>query len=240
MNAVWHIRVLAPALWVGFVACASAGGFTPPTGCKGFLTVQTKGCQVTTYMRCDGAAHEVWGVSYDDAGPLAMQLYDDEFQWLDGFYAYSGTRDVLADAGPDPVSLSTLLDSGEDTFQFTLESTTDGKSEMLHVTGRDRLTGREVTIDGQNLLETNSALTIRGSDGKVTYRTSGSQYVSSELRLFFLGKERSEQDGETVSFDNSPIDFIFPGEPGFNATRPLYECNFVTSSNDAPLLAPRG
>lgn len=240
MNAAWRIRVLAPAFWAGSVVFACAGGFTPPTGCTGFLTVQSKGCQVTTYMRCDGAEGLVWGVSFNEAGPLAMQLYDREFQWLDGLYAFDGTHETLADPGPDPVSMSTLLEQGEDTFRFTLESITEGETEMLEVTGRDRLTGREVTIDGQTLLETDTTMTIRGSDGAVSYQTSGSQYVSPEMRLFFLGKERAGKDGDAVIFDNSPIDFIFPGEPGFDARRPLYECNSVTSDIGLPDAAARG
>ena len=35
---------------------------------------------------------------------------------------------------------------------------------------------------------------------------------------------------EIVSINGSPVQFIFPGEPGFAATEPLFECDAVLSS----------
>lgn len=223
------MALIVPALWAGLAACASADLFEPHPGCDSFLTVQMRGCEVSIYWRCAGMEGKVWQGAYGADGAYAVNIYDREFQWLEGFYIFDRTVERLSDPGKDPISMSTLLESGEDTFGFTLEAVTDGESEMLHVEGRDRLTGDAVEIDGVSLLEADTALTIRSQDGAVEYQSTGRQYVSPDMRLFFLGKEWVTESGEVFEHDNTPVDFIFPGEPGFNGTTPLYECESVLS-----------
>jgi len=228
-------------LSIGKATGAFAGGFEPPAGCATFLTVQMKSCEVAVLWRCDAQSGIVWQGSYDGDGPLSVTVYDREFQWLDSYYAFDGVREKLADPGPDPISMSDLLAKGVDTFRFTLTSDDGATRKTLYVKGRDRLTGRKTKIDGMTLLDVDSSLTIRGADGKVSYATSGRQYVAPDMRLFLLGKEKVTQDGETVEYDNTPVDFIFPGEPGFNATKPLYECHTVQSGlGIRPDMPPRG
>lgn len=215
---------------------AVAGGFTPPAGCETFLTVQMKSCRVSNFWRCEDAGGDVWEGAYDGGGPLSVSQYDPEFQWVSMFYATDGTRETLQGPGTDPISMSGLLDTGEDSFAFTMRSETGGETRMLHVEGRDRLTGGERTIDGVPLLEADTRVTIRDDAGEVAFTASGRQYVSRRMRMFFLGVDTARQDGESFTYDNTPVDFIFPGEPGFETTTPLYECNSVTSG----LAAPRG
>lgn len=230
MKTVQNMLLLAtPAVLAALGA--HAGSFAPPKGCESFLTVQMKSCQVAIYWRCASAPDgHVWEASYDDAGPLSVTNYDREFQWLDSYYVMDGTREKLTEPNTDPISMSTLLSTGEDRFEFTLDAEVDGKHEVLRVEGHDRLTGKEITIDGLSLLEADTALTIWREDGSVDYKTEGRQYVSSSLRLFFLGEDRVHDNGGVFEYDASPVDFIHPGEVGFNSTKPLYECDSVTSA----------
>ncbi|MGB8623403.1 MAG: hypothetical protein WCD16_11340 [Paracoccaceae bacterium] len=227
----------APALWAGMAAFSPAAAFTAPAGCATFLTLQMKGCQMALFWRCDAQKDRVWQASFDDHGPLAVSLYDREFQWLDTYYTADSTRETLAEPGRDPVSMSELLATGKDSYGFTLSADDGQNKRRLHVVGNDRLTGQTVEIDGVKLRPAETEVTIRTEDGTVDYQSTGRQYVSAEMRLFFLGTETVMQKDGPVLYDNTPVDFIFPGEPGFGATRPLYECETVTSDigpADAP------
>ena len=41
-------------------------------------------------------------------------------------------------------------------------------------------------------------------------------------------------DGNYLPIDGSPVQFIFPGEPGFASTQPLFDCDAVMSSLSLP------
>ena len=36
-------------------------------------------------------------------------------------------------------------------------------------------------------------------------------------------------DGTYLPLDGSPVEFIFPGEPGFLKTQPIYDCDAIMS-----------
>ena len=61
------------------------------------------------------------------------------------------------------------------------------------------------------------------------------KYISAEWRLFFSGpSEWDGGDGTYLPIDGSPMQFIFPGEPGFASTQPLFDCDAVMSSLPFP------
>ena len=77
---------------------------------------------------------------------------------------------------------------------------------------------------GDQLLQTETDL----AGNKRTSR--GNEYVNEEWRLFFSGpSEWDAGDGTFVPVDGSPMEFIFPGEPGFLKTQPIYDCDAVMS-----------
>ncbi|OYW58664.1 MAG: hypothetical protein B7Z31_07235, partial [Rhodobacterales bacterium 12-65-15] len=51
-----------------------------------------------------------------------------------------------------------------------------------------------------------------------------------DWRLFFAGPSETEIDGEWLAVDGSPVEFIFPGEPGFLASQPIFDCDALTAS----------
>ncbi|WP_068115699.1 hypothetical protein [Tropicimonas marinistellae] len=221
----WIVAVLT--------ACAAVSGSANagtrvqvPEGCEGFLTVQMKGCGVSHYWRCEADPDQnTWEVHYDFEGPFSVSVYNREFQWLDSRYFGDGSREHLVDEGPDPASLSTLLETGTDSYAFVIhENGPDGERDIVHQ-GTDRLTGREVVIDGVTLLETEfTATALDAVSGEEVYTVSGNQYVLPEERLFFLGPDTFRQGVEERDNDFSPVRFIRPGEPGFDAMTPQFDC----------------
>lgn len=233
-----HIAAaLMPALLAG---PALAGGFTPPQGCTGFLTVQMKGCMAVNFWRCEADPDQTWTGLFDDAGLASVSVFDDELQWLDAYFNYDKTREVTLLPAADPISVTELMKTGEDRFAFEVESTGGDGAMRLAVTGHDRLTGREVEIDGVGLKEVATRLDITRPDGSSDYSAEGHQYLWPEMRVFLFGVETIAAGGPADTYDNTPVDIILPGEPGFGASEPLYECNTVTSALALPGAGDRG
>lgn len=222
MAAVLAGALLAPV-------SAHAQRIEPPQGCTAFLTVQSKSCSVSHYWRCDeGLDGAAWAANYDDGGPVSLSLFDSEFQWIDSQRVSDASREFLTDAS-DPASMSELLETGRDTYDFVMrEEGPDGRRDVRHV-GYDELSGRTVEIDGVELLETVFAsIATDVESGEEIYSVTGQQYVLAEERLFFLGRDTFSQNGRAVTSDGSPVRFYRPGDAGFAAMTPTYECDDPT------------
>lgn len=208
---------------------ATAGSFTPPEGCTAFMTVQARQCRVSNYYRCDhNPPGDQWRTDFDQEGPYFSSRIDSEAQWVESIDSFPTVRQTLDPNPQDPASFSELLSSGTDTFAFGLSK---DNGERTQVTGFDRLTGRTVTIDGITLSETEFDFTETDLAGNVLRRSRGNEYVHPEWRLFFAGpSEWDPGDGGFLPIDGSPVQFIFPGEPGFGATQPIFDCDAIMSA----------
>lgn len=206
---------------------AAAQTFTPPAGCEGFLTVQSRGCRVSNHYRCPAdAPGDQWRADFDQEGVFFVSRTDAEAQWVESFEMFPTVRQTL-DANPeDPASFSDLL-RGADSFAFGLSR---DNGEHSNVTGFDRLTGKRVVIDGISLEQTEFEYTEVNDAGALLRRSRGTEYISRDWRLFFAGPSEWDGGGGFVPVDGSPMQFILPGEPGFFATEPIFECNAILSS----------
>lgn len=208
---------------------ASFGGtWTPPEACEVYVTVQSKACRVSHHFRCAGdAPGDQWRVDMDQEGEFFYSRIDSEGQWVE---SYGATRQTLDAAPVDPASISELLADGIDTADFSV-SHDDGTSARY--SGFDRLTGREVVIDGISLLQTEIDFTEYDTAGTVVGRARGTEYIHPDWRIFLAGPgERDLGDGKWLPIDGSPVNFIFPGEDGFLATQPIYECDALSAGLD--------
>ena len=198
--------------------------FAAPEGCEATLTVQHKGCVVINVWQCDAdEPGDQWMALLSQGGLFSVQHVDREFQWLESFKITGDER--LITPADDPASLDELFANQIDTWDFTLD--TDLGLER-HV-GFDMLTGETVVIDGEELLRTEfQGRTIDG-DGNEIDASSGRQYVSETHRMFFLGETWENATPDEI-LDFSPVEFIYPGEPGFFTAVPIYECNEIDAS----------
>ncbi|WP_375254100.1 hypothetical protein [Yoonia sp.] len=198
--------------------------FAAPQGCTAKLTVQHKGCIMINVWQCDADdPGDQWIALLTQAGVFSIQKVDDEFQWLEN-YKVTGNERLLQPA-QDPASLTELFDSQIDTWDFTLETET---GEERHV-GFDMLTGETTTIDGEPLLNTQFQGRTLDADGNEIEAGSGRQYVSEAHRLFLFGEAWDDATPNDV-IDLSPVEFIYPGEPGFFSDSPKFECNVIEST----------
>ncbi|GHC50092.1 hypothetical protein [Neogemmobacter tilapiae] len=207
---------------------AQAGTFTPPEGCTGWMTVQARACRVSNYYKCSAdAAGDQWRADFDQDGMFFASRIDHEAQWLESLSIPEGTVQTL-DANPvDAASFSTLLATNLDTWDFRL---TKDNGEKRHVTGQDALTGASVTIDGITLQQTAFEANWFDPEGNIIERARGNEYIHPEWRMFFSGPGETDLgDGQWRPIDGRPVEFIFPGEPGFMSTQPVFECDALMS-----------
>jgi len=206
---------------------AAAGSFTPLAGCTGWLTVQARACRVSNYYKCtQDAPGDQWRADFDQEGLFFASRIDSEAQWVESIDMSPMVRQTLDPNPEDPASFSELL-TGLDTFAFNLSR---DNGEQSRVRGFDRLTGRSIMIDGVTLLETQFEYNETDASGTSLRRSRGNEYVHPDWRLFFAGPSEWDGGDGFVPLDGSPLQFVFPGEPGFFSTEPLYECDAVLSN----------
>ncbi len=212
-------------------APAHAGTYTPPEGCTMFMTVQSRACRVSNYYTCAAdTPGDQWRADFDQEGIYFQSRINSESEWIESYDLPTGVVQRLAPGAADPASFSELLSSGTDTFDFGLIR---DNGEDTKVTGFDRLTGKTWVIDGVTLSETEFEFTETDLAGTVLRQSNGNEYINPEQRLFFSGPSNwNGGDGEFVPMDGSPMQFINPGEPGFGATQPIFDCDAILSQSE--------
>jgi len=212
---------------------ALAGTFLAPEGCTATLTVQSRGCTVSHFYTCEADPKgNQWRADFGLDGQFYQSMIDSETQWIES-YEMEGTgnpvsKETLDQNPKDPASLSGLIDSGIDTFDFNL---TKDSGEKTRVTGFDQFTGKTAVIDGMTLRQTEYEYTQTDEAGTVLRHSKGREYISEDIRSFFSGtSEWQSEDGTWVIVEGAPISFMKPGEPGFGSTTPLFECDAQMSS----------
>lgn len=202
---------------------AAQQSFAAPEGCQPKLTVQQKGCVMVNVWTCEADnPGDQWIALISQMGVFSVQRVDSEFQWLEA-YKVVGNEQLITPAA-DPASLTELFANQIDTWDFSLQ--TDNGTERN--VGFDLLTGETTVIDGETLLNTEYQGRTINDNGDVLDASSGRQFVSEKHRLFFFGESWTDDNPDQV-IDMSPVEFIYPGESGFFADRPKYECNVIES-----------
>lgn len=205
----------------------AAQEFTLPAGCEGYLTIQSSSCSVSHYFRCEeDQAGEQRRATLDEEGLTYVGRISREAEWLESFHLRSGHTERLA-SSVDPMSMSELLANDLDSWDFTTESQEIGDSRYV---GFDRLTGETVEIDGVTLLRTEYALTFYDATGNEAWRSEGAEFVHPEWRMFIGGTSSYITDDDRFDSDDTPVEFIFPGEAGFLSVHPKHGCGVEMSA----------
>lgn len=228
-----HLITLAALALLPPLPAVAAGKFVAPKGCTVYQTVQMHNCQVSHHYRCEGdAAGDQWSAYLDADGPFYLSRIDSETRWIDSYDLTTGARDQLS-SETDPASFSALLSTGRDTYDFTTKSSS---GEVRRYSGFDELTGETVVIDGVTLERTRFDLTATGADGAMIWHRTGEQLVQRDWRLFFADRESFENGaGDRTEVRDTPVTFAGPGEAGFLAEKPEYDCDaMMTRLETAP------
>lgn len=216
---------------------AAAQQFSLPQGCEGYLTIQSASCSVSHYFICDEDSNgEQRRATMDEEGLSYVGRISGEAEWLESFHLRSGHTERLSDASDDPMSMSELLANDIDTWDFKTESREIGTSQYV---GFDRLTGETVEIDGVTLRRTQYALTAYDEVGTEMWKSEGAEFVSDEWRMFIGGTSSYTTSDDRFDSDDTPVEFIFPGEAGYLSVNPKFGCGVEMSlidTNDTQLI----
>ncbi len=206
---------------------AAQSTFELPAGCDAFVTVQSTSCQVEHHFVCkdDPEGHQR-RVALNEEGLTYAGEIDSETQWIESFHILSGHAERLVSNPAEPASLSDLIARGVDDYDFETQSDQIGTTRYV---GQDTLTGRQVVIDGITLDETSYQVTAYSADGDEIWRSQGNEFISRNWRMFLSGTGTTTVNGETFENDNRPVEFIFPGEPGFLSASPKHGCGVAIS-----------
>ncbi len=220
------IRVL-PLLLLAAPAAAQ-DTFALPAGCEAYVTVQSRDCIVSHHFMCEGDPEGLQRrVDLSEDGMVYAGAIDAETQWIESFHVVSGHSERLEDSPTDRASFSELFANGIDTYDFRTLSDEIGPTRYR---GQDRLTGEMVQIDGVTLHRTEYRITVTTDDGVVLWSSEGSEFVSEGFRMFLSGTGTVTTPDETWDVDDSPVEFIFPGEAGFLSPNPKHGCGVMMSS----------
>lgn len=233
MNTKALITALAglPAVLLSATAAAAqvqGGLFTPPEGCETYLTVQSRSCNVTNHFTCPQIDPDhKYRTDFGEAGAYFTSRIDGDAQWITSGPSDAPTRTRTVDPITDPGSVSELIETGIDSFDFHQQSDDEGRTR---VTGFDRILD-EVEIDGEPLYRTEFEMTRRDASGRIIEQVRGREYVSARHKRFFSGfaTDVTEDARETNPRDRSPVEFIYPGDPGFRGTYPRYDCDLMSA-----------
>jgi hypothetical protein len=214
----------------------SAPTFALPTGCTAYVTVQMKSCSVSHHFTCEGDPEGLQRrVDLGEEGVSYFGAIDAETQWIESFHMFTGHSERLEDDPVDRASFTELTTNGADSYDFQTLSDEIGTTRYV---GQDTLTGQTVTIDGVTLDETEYNITAYDSGGGMIWQSRGREYISREWRMFLSGQSTITTPDDEFDTDDSPMEFVFPDEPGFLAARPKFGCGSVMSdlAPGAPIL----
>lgn len=233
------IRVLVLLVCLSTPAVADGSLFYPPQGCTGYLTVQQANCTVSQHWTCEKDPQGVkWRADMRQSRVVYVSKTDKETQWLES-YDFSPIRQSdLVQPATDPASLTELLNTGVDSFDFILvDQTTRTRTRVV---GYDRITEYDVSIDGEPLHRTEfSVRFVNPGSATAQLEVEGSEYVSATHRRFFGGLRTRTSDGPSEVVDSTPVQFIYPGEDGFFAKTPLYGCSLEMAFLSDPSKGPK-
>jgi hypothetical protein len=204
-----------------------------PAGCTAYLTVQKKSCSLSHHFTCEGDAEGLQRrVDMGPDGVTYFGVIDAETQWIESSHMFTGHSERLEDSPADRASFTDLTTNGSDSYDFQTLSEEIGTTRYV---GQDRLTGETVTIDGVTLEVTDYNITAFDSGGGMIWQSEGQEYISREWRMFLSGQGTVTTPEDEFDSDDAPMEFIFPGEPGFLSSSPKYGCGSIMSSLSSDL-----
>ncbi|MBL4812003.1 MAG: hypothetical protein JKX69_06520 [Rhodobacteraceae bacterium] len=209
--------------FAALLALVPAGAYaqTPDelrASCEPFLTVVYEGCRVENFSRCaDGSTYSE---TYEQGEPPSLSLVDAEANTLFSLTEVLNDGMFSLEIGPDPISISQLLETGRDTFSQTAQmGIEDVGSWKISFDGTYILDGGRVVIDGVSLLTgTVTLAAILQTVPPSPISLDGEIFVDPATMMIILGDSIAISQDATEDDQATPQQFIWLGESGFFST----------------------
>lgn len=187
--------------------------------CTTLVVIQSQGCSVRRVFVCDDAPEDLRNVgNYGPDGVTGLSIHNSDGRTL-RTSAGPGTPSVIPGEQTDPLSLRVALSTGVDSFNYQMVHETAG---VAVISGQLMTAGELVTIDGhtlQVLLSDQTTITPAGETQIAAVR----YLYDATLQLLITDTIANAATGEVMVL-RTPVDFIWPGEAGFEDCAPLFGC----------------
>lgn len=218
--------------------------FKPPHACTKILTVQQRECRVENHWWCEQQQRGWTGAFGLDGTVLNLEQSDANGEMVSYQNFVDGPFFVTPVKVLDPLSISTLLETGQDDLELIVEMSILSGKAKFNSRSTVELTGEHEVIDGENLFitEVRDHLLYLESEGfseerdavmkNINYRAVRHAYwISLDDEMFVIGgTSRIINIDEAVEYhDHTPVEIIRPGEEGFFSKIPKYDCGNKTS-----------
>lgn len=189
-------------------------------GCTTLAVVQSQGCLVRQVFVCEDAPDDVINVgSYGLDGATALAIFNADGWTLMTGVVPGGTAKAKLGEQADPLSLRVVLATGQDSFDYQMIHDTAGATR---ISGQITTSGEKVIVDGRSLQVLLSNPTTVNPAGET--ETVFVRYLyDADLRLMFTDTISDPATGE-IRITRTPVEFIMPGEVGFDDYTPLHGC----------------
>lgn len=202
-----------------------------PDSCEAVLTIQRRGCEVETVLRCanaDGAF-----MRYESYKPTGL----DEVSHYIGtelikMSSVSYSSEIIG--GPmvsDLPAIDVLLHGEEQLIAQRLSFIQNGQAAAGATISKFKLVNRDVSVGDKTLTKFN-VLSFRLDE-------NDKPIAAYNHHVYYLEEIASFLDGEAIGEDakpneaNKPMRILGPGEAGFGSVTPEYDCDSLSMVSEA-------
>lgn len=217
-----------------FPAIAQEVPLERPAECGPVLTVQFKGCEVTTYLACEGQDGGYFREESTDADG-AMDVSHGTTDGLLIGVAFGGHDTALIGIlkGATSTSLTVLHETGQGYWRQ------DGLVRLYANFTRPFSMEMTASADGIKLLGDLDQFDMQGSmqlpPPMDPIKMTGKIYLHRDLGIVIEGESTASwtPDGDGT-LTEAPARLIYPGEPGFDTATPEIDCNQLSLLSPQP------
>lgn len=187
--------------------------------CTTLVVIQSQGCNVRRVFVCDDMQADWRNVGiYGPDGPTSVFTLNANGVSLRITSGPGAPKISLGDQA-DPLDLQAVLRNGADSFNYQMINAAAGEA---NISGKTSLTSETITIDGRVLQVLQSRQTTVTPEGQ-SHVTDIRYLYDADLQLLITDTISDATTGE-IQLLRTPVDFIWPGEAGFEDYTPLYSC----------------
>lgn len=195
-----------------------------PEACQPVVTVQSRGCTVETMLRCGAPLAMPWRAEvYDGEGLRQVSSFTQDFVQLRVQLPRFGIAFDHDPAQSSSTPPAEMAETGEGIERLKGHITAGG--QRLVVMTFNRIARVEpIELDGRKLVGFRITGTRTISPPIQAEAHDYMNYFDPETGVLFGGESLLPGPDGKTSLDGRPAALAFPGDPGFDAKVPVFDC----------------
>lgn len=195
-----------------------------PEACQPVVTVQSRGCRVETMLRCGAPEALPWRAEvYDAEGLRQVSSFTQDFVQLRiqlPRFGIAFEHDPAMSSSTPPAEMAETGRGIERVRGFL----TVGDRRLAVMFYNEIVRGEPMELDGRNLMGLRFKGTRTISPPIQAEAHDYMNYYDPETGALFGGESLLPGPDGKLSLDGRPAALAFPGDPGFDAKVPVFDC----------------